>query len=511
VTDHRLRVTVGNEDDARDVLDRLDNKSIDIVIDDVQPTWQQQLLAITLVDLLGRLFPRVSFTVNATAAADAKLPPGPTTLAERLREAHAHGGLNQQPGTGRDLVINIGGTSAADLHIDGAGWQSYLGRTPSKLTHAQDSVAIGAVAAACRAAAATSRWALTDELPDQDVYSSALTYSTATSPLDEPTPEAHHIEAYLVGAGSVGGAAVHTIAHTPNMDGSLVVIDPQSLEEHNVVRAILARADAVNRRDGKAIVAQNAVGHHAALHVVPVDKEVTTHHATMPPEATFPITLVAVDSVESRRAVQDCLPLDVVNAACHPEEVTVSVHRTDDGACICCLHMEDVLDQAKVKKRLIAQATGMPEPQVNQLLATRAPLTPLHLRRIEEFRGLQSGSLSQYERGTLLDLWEAELLYGAIPVTLASGGRAAVAAPYVTALAGVLLAAEALKASSGIDASYRLGIGGALGTKYDEHVVHGPASALLTRPNRWPTSECLCRSPRRIRLMRRRYGLSSDT
>lgn len=510
MTDHRLRVTVGGEDDARDILDRLDNASINIVLNDAQPCWQQQLLAITLVDLLGRLFPRITFCVDAAAAADAQLPPGPTTLVERLREAHAHGGLTPQPVSGTALAVHIGGTGTADLHVDAAGWLSYVGRTPSKLSQARDGVAVGALAAACRAAAVISRWALDGALPDQDVYASLLTHHVGSTPLGEPTPEAHHIDAVLVGAGSVGGACVYALAHTPNLSGTLIVVDAQKLEEHNVVRALLATADAANRGERKALVAQRALIHQASLDVTPVETTVTAYHGTLPQDATFPLTLVAVDSVESRRAVQDCLPLDVINAACHPEEVTVSVHRTDDGPCVCCLHMEDVLDQAKVKKRLIAKATQMPEQLVNQLLVTRAPLTPMHLRRIEEVRGLQAGALAQYERRPLIDLWEAELLYGAIPVTLASGGSGAVAAPYVTALAGVLMAAEALKASSDIDVCHRLGPGGP-GTKYDEHIVHGPNNALATRPNRWPTSECLCRSPRRLRLMRARYGLSSDT
>jgi len=81
----------------------------------------------------------------------------------------------------------------------------------------------------------------------------------------------------------------------------------------------------------------------------------------------------------------------------------------------------------------------------------------------------------------------------------------AVAAPYVTALAGVLLAGEALKASSGVEAAHRLGAHG-VATKYEESIKHGPTRALLTYPRRWPTSECLCQSRRRLRLLHERYG-----
>ena len=93
-------------------------------------------------------------------------------------------------------------------------------------------------------------------------------------------------------------------------------------------------------------------------------------------------------------------------------------------------------------------------------------------------------------------------------MTTDGGGQAAVAAPFITALAGFLLAGEALKAGSG-DAfvPYRLGPRGQIATMYRENPWGSPANALLANPPRWPTAECLCRSPLRLRLLRARYAL----
>ena len=506
MTDHRLRVTVGADDDALDIIRMLDDASILIAI---RPDagWDEQLTAIALADLLGRLFPRIDFDVDQATPAHSDLPPGPALLADRLRDAHRRGGLQPQPLRPERLVVQVGPNGpAAALHVDGREWQSYLGPEPSELSSTSGArVAIGPLAAACRAAAAISQWALGGQLPTEPVYASALDYTTGPTPPDVDGPTSDHIDACLVGAGSVGGATIYTLAHTPGLSGSLVVVDPQQLEPHNVVRAILATAPAVAAAAGKAAVAEDALVHHASLSVTAVPSTVTAWHATLPRDATLPLTLVAVDSARARRAVQDCLPLDVLNAACHPEEITVSAHRTDDGPCVCCLHMGDVLDKTRVRTRLIAKATGIPEAQVNELVVRSVPLTPTHLRRIEQVRELPPGALARYERRTMLELWNAELLYGAVPVLTSRGGTVAVAAPYVTALAGVLLAGEALKASSGVEAAHRLGAHG-VATKYEESIKHGPTTALLSHPRRWPTSECLCQSRRRLRLLHERYG-----
>lgn len=165
--------------------------------------------------------------------------------------------------------------------------------------------------------------------------------------------------------------------------------------------------------------------------------------------------------------------------------------------------MADVLNRDAIKTRLIAKATGFTEQTVNELLVRRAPLSSFHLNQIERHRGLAAGALARYISQTINDLWAAALLYGATEITT-DNATVAVAAPYVTALAGVLLAGEALKAGTPALSHYRLGPDGPA-IKYDEDPYATPLYRRLTNPARWPTSECLCRSNRRIRILRQRY------
>lgn len=519
--DRRLRVIAGSDSDGDVILALLNQTPIRLVMP-AAPQWRHQVLAITLLDLLGRLLPDIRVDCDPSAAAHPDLPPGRTWLRERLVTAAGHGGL-QKAGTPSFPLITVvvGRTPLPEpveglvIHTDGGGWQSYNGTLGSQLPDVEwPRVPIGALAAACRAAAQVTAAVLRPvapcAAPPPSVYASALTHYGSAQPIDEGTagtPQSWRdpqLAAILAGVGSIGGAAVYTFAMTPGLTGELVVTDPQRLEDKNLDRALLATAAATMRQDWKADAAVQALDHHHRL-------SVTGHRGTLgdwvagrSPTKPLPLVLAAVDSLYARRSIQDCLPLDLINAACHVEEITVSGHRTGDGPCVCCLHMEQVMDAANIKARLLANATGLGRPEVLRYLSTCAPLTSETLQRIAAHRGLPHGALDLYLGSTLEQLRVGELFYGAIPITT-DGGKVAVAAPYVTALAGVLLAAEALKSAVPGLAESRLGRPWGSYTKYEESRQRGPLTGLLTNPPRWPGTECLCRSARRQRLIVERY------
>jgi ThiF family len=513
--DRRLRlIQHGGGEDEAEILAALDDPTIRIVLPPGTPSFSHQLLALALVDLLARLFPRIDVVCDPAARADAALPAGEELLAARLQHAREHGIPPQAAGEAA-ITINIGPDGEnADLCADGSGWQAYLGTQPSRLPDSGSRVSVGALVAACRAAAHTFARLLANLLEAQPTpasdYFSALTYRTAETPFEEPTAEVSGaLEGVLVGVGSIGGAAVYLLARTPGLAGELAIIDPQSLESHNLDRAILATAADTEAERVKVEVAADAVAHLDRLSVDPRKETISGYLASRPPEQPLPLVLCAVDSPSSRRAMQDCLPLELINAACNPREVMISGHRTDEGPCVCCLHMAEMLDGEQIRARLIAQATGLTFEQVVVRMNQRAPLEPQTIMFIELRTSRPEGSLAGYVGETLETLWEEQLMYGAVQVQASGGAVGAVAAPWVTALAGFLLAGEALKATGGTQlAGCRLGAAPVSpATRYVEAIYASPRYAQLTRPARWVGSECLCRSPRRLRLMRRRYGL----
>lgn len=521
--DRRLRVIAGTVEDGEKVITLLDHSTIRVDLPSGTVPWRQQVLAIALVDLLGRLFPRLDIRCDPDSTAHPDLPPGPAQLRDRLAEAARNGGLPELAPAAPAITIRVGAVlphgDAPDhgllLHVDGGGWVSYNGTRPSQLPDAPwPAVPIGPLAAACRAAGQATSLVLgaestTESIPPT-VYASALTYSASEAPLPDGavTSSAPELHAVLVGAGSVGGAAVYALAHTPGLAGTLVVTDPQRLEDKNLDRALLATASLAAAEPFKVDVVKDALAHHGALQVTPWPQRLEEWVVSRPRTEALPLVLTAVDSRDSRRSIQDCLPLELVNAACNPTEIHLSGHRTGQGPCACCLHMEEVLDTKVVRSRLLQEATGLNERMVLHYLASDSPMPTMLVRGIEQHRGLAPGSLAQYEGRTLEELRLGHLLYGATPV-LSSTGTVAVAAPYVTALAGVLLAAEALKAATPGLESLRLGPTGSH-IKYAENPLAGAHRAVLTNPPRWPGSECLCRSARRLRILRDRHGLTTE-
>ena len=510
MTDHRLRLLHGADSDVSAVAARLDETGIRVELPGNQPAWSHQLVGLTLTDLLGRLFPRIRVVVADDAVADPKLPPGPDRLVDRVIAARQHGGLPLNDADDPAIVIRIGGGEGdATFYADGDGWESYVGTLPSRLAPSTDSnVPTGPIAAACRVAALTFDRVFRSAAhqPPESVYSSLLTYEVSENPLGHQGVVATSVDAVQVGAGSIGGAAVYSLARVPGAKGQLVVVDPQDLEPHNHVRALLvSQTDSASQRPKLDLVGE-ALGHHDGLDVVPHKGSITNYHASLPQDHIFPIVLAAVDSAPSRRAIQDCLPLVVVNAACHPHEVTVSGHVTGQGPCVCCLHMKDMLDARKVRMRLIADATGMNEPMVAALLTAGAPLNLAHLRGIAKYRGLGQADLNHFEGKTLDDLWREELLYGAAAIATESGSAVAVAAPFVTALGGTFLAAELLKRGDANLRDRALGPHGAF-IKYVENPYASPLFANRDSLPRWEGSECICRSTRRMRILTQRYEL----
>jgi len=515
MSDRRVRFIRGNDQEERQaILRALDERTVRIELPAGSVSHDHQLLALAVTDLLGRLFPRISIACDEGIEASPGLPPGSGSLRERLEQVRHHGIGPEEPDEPA-LTLGIGTDDDADLYADGTSWQSYLGTQPSQLDHGGDNGnPIGALAAASRVCAHAFRQMLSDFLGEHEVpvsvYSSALGFSNSDKPIEiVDLISATQIEAVLVGAGSVGGATVYALARVRGLYGSLAVVDPQRLEPKNPDRALLATPIAANANEPKADVAADALeGQRPALRVEAYQQTVAEFVAGRDREEPLPLMMCAVDSVEARRSLQDCLPLRVINAACNPDEATVSSHVTGAGACTCCLHMADVLNEEQVRWRLISAATGWNRDRVVAYLIGNLPLQKSDLRSIEQHRGLNAGTLESYENDSLDDLWRAELLYGEARFETVSGLAVAVAAPWVTSLAGFLLAAEVLKTFAGLDGGDLLGPhADSPGVQWQENLYASPQHGLLGRPQRWVGNECLCRSARRRRLTIARYGL----
>lgn len=516
-SDTRFRELSGTSSAAPDV-ERLLAQPVRITVGVGQVAWARQLVAICLVDLLGRLLPCLVLECDPAVRADPALPPGAQTLLERLEEARGHALIEPNPEPDGDPVLNIAvGTDAdadADVHIDGDGWLSYLGEHEGELDGTDATNPIGPLVAACRGAAQVIQRVLGDRLPAisrvEESYWSALTLAPVEgSGAANPQIAQATIGAVLMGSGSIGGATAYALARVPELSGELVVADAERLEDRNSRKALLARRHDIEVRARKIDVARRELEHLPTLDVHPFEGTLAGFVGDGPRDRPLPLVICAVDSVPARRELADHMPLEALNAACGDTDIVVSGHRTDDGPCVYCLYIGDVLDTEKTRAKMIQRETGLPPGTIDQFRIKRVQLERQHLDFIENHRSVPRGSLAHRQGLTLDELFEEEFLYGEVRLQREEEAQTTLYLAFVPALAGVLLASEALKA--GVDdalVDFRLGPHGNLGGEYAESLMQPPVG-MLTEPHRWPDNACLCRSLRRLTLMRERYGLGA--
>lgn len=505
MADYRTRILPFSPDRESEVSAHLDRQLITLHLE--QPhRLDHQVIAITITSLLARVFPNVYLTASGSTSSHPLLPPGPATLGDRVAQARADGGIPTQGVGSPTLTICIGNhpSTKADLYVGASDWTSYVGGQPPELPDPTTTINVGALVAAARGAAIAFTQLLHPLLPLRPVPVasawSALTYQDSTDRLAIPT-DPPRIEAILVGAGSIGGSAIYAFRHTPELAGELHIVDPQSLEPPNVPKGILATDQAAAAGLGKAHIATEAMSHLRDLGCDSFEDDITAFHAKRSRETLLPLIVAAVDSLESREEIQDCLPIRVINAACNADEFTVSGHITDQGPCVCCLHMPDVMNSAWNRSRSISDATGIAKANVDRYLSNHRPLSADAVRTIEGHRGSEPGSLDHLVGISLDSIWNDHLRYAEF--SLGDQGTEAIVAPFITALAGFLLAGEAIKAGNDEYRRFRLGPDGHH-IQYQERPTVGPEHGQLTNPFRWPTNECLCRSTRRLRLFRER-------
>jgi hypothetical protein len=202
------------------------------------------------------------------------------------------------------------------------------------------------------------------------------------------------------------------------------------------------------------------------------------------------LAIAAVDTVQGRRDVTDILARSTLNAGVDGLQMHVSRHGFSDGyACLYCPYLDtgEALDQAAVYTEL----SGLSRVRVAELLAGQS-LTEVDLRLMRESGRLSIGRDDELLGGRLQDLARLRLYaQAALPV---NNEVLAVSAPFVSALAGAILAAEVQK-STPILASYQM-------NRRVDIDCAGLPTGWQSAPEADATGRCLCQDDFRRRAYR---------
>lgn len=185
--------------------------------------------AVTLVGILGRLFPHVAIEGNA------RLGPNPWG-ADTVQAAHeAMARIRPAPSRspGRDVPIGVGAPAhAIGLAMGGDDWTAYLGSGPQPITG--EGIGLGLQAAAALLATEVAKQTLSPvglahHPLGSDLAWNLLDYRLAPAPVIGARPTAP-LRLALFEAGSIGSSVAGVLACTPELTGEIDVVDGDTFD-----------------------------------------------------------------------------------------------------------------------------------------------------------------------------------------------------------------------------------------------------------------------------------------
>ena len=247
-------------------------------------------------------------------------------------------------------------------------------------------------------------------------------------------------ETHLVGVGAVGSALVYALSHFGDIGGLLHLIDNDQVDDSNLNRYVLMRRRDIGR--WKVDVASEALS-GTGIRANPYRDAYSQYVDEY--EGEVGLLLTPVDSEEGRRALAKTLPKRIINAATGGTTVTLSTHGFGDGkACLHCLY--SVEQGQPSREEVMAEDLGIALETVQELLRMNSPMGADLVASIENARGVEPGTWDSHV-GSPIGSFYVRAVCGDADVRLPS---ADVIAPlsFISASAGVLLAAELVKAGN---------------------------------------------------------------
>ena len=296
----------------------------------------------------------------------------------------------------------------------------------------------------------------------------------------------------LAGAGAIGNAVAWALSRT-RVEGSLEIVDHESVDLGNLQRYVLAERDDEKRRKALFLVGGFNGNLSASAH------DCTLAEFLQKKSHKVDNLLLALDSAKDRCAAQASLPRRVANAWTQPGDLGVSSHDFLEGACVNCLYLPD--GEQKNEDQIIADSFGVPERlmQVRMLLYKNEGAPRDLLVAIATARDLPLAKLVPFEGRQLRALYREGFCGGAV-IPLGDLGRPAndvhVPLAHQSALAGVLLAA----------AGVRMGLSGRVDSVVTQYDVLKPQERFQVYPAAKDAGErCICQDADYREVYRRKY------
>jgi hypothetical protein len=481
---------------AMDVFDR------PIVVLELPPGQECRPEAVSAFALAANLLARL-FTRLHLVAPDAAIGPhpwSPTSLHQIGADLAdiSEGSVDWSRPSSADIVLGIGAApTVPGVRSTFASFNGWLAGVDWAMESNQPGI-FGALLAACYGAAQAflhATAAVGGHLrPMRPFQLSLLDFSHSPTNAETPTrillPDSH-----LVGVGAVGSALIYALGHLLELDGSMQLIDNDLVGVTNLQRYVLMRKKNVGEKKTD-IAAEVLRRRGLRANSYPVSfKEYTDKYGHR-----LNLLITPVDSEAGRRYLATCLPRFVLNAATGQSTVTLSRHGFADGrACLHCLYLQP-REQVSTEQRL-ARDLGLPLEAVVRLLAENKPIDEAIVQQVERHRGVELGKFSDGVGQHIQSFYQRTVCGQAAVQT--DNGTLTAPLSFISATAGILLAAELVKSSvPGLN-------GFSLDNYFRVDALHAPNPDIRERRLQDPTRECICWDADYIDIYRKKYSMAS--
>lgn len=450
-------------------------------------------------NLLSRTFERVHVVFPESVEAP-RHPWHRDTLGDVVDEIQGTVGSALQIGapTDPDVVLSIGRNPSVaaprQVLVQGSSWCAALDCAPPKAEEGT----LGSLYAACLGAAQVLLHVL-DRMgaPYRPMPPFAFSLlDLLRSGVDSGVPDVFLPETHLVGVGAVGSAAVYALAHLDRVSGTLRLIDNETVDGSNLNRYVLMRRRDIGRlKVDVGAEALRATGIKAEPYGDVFSRYVEVNGNNVG------LLLSPVDSEEGRRSLAKALPRRVINAATGGTTLTISTHGFADGkACLHCLYMPD-LNRASPEETMAAHM-GLSPDLVRELVQTNAPVGEELVLQIEGKLGVKRGTWA-CRVGLPISSFYVKAVCGDADIRLPIAN---VIAPlsFISAAAGILLAAELVKSSHPQLGKW------ALDNYFRVDMLHPPSPAFRGVRRQDPSGKCICHDPDYLAVYSQKFNLGQQ-
>jgi molybdopterin/thiamine biosynthesis adenylyltransferase len=340
------------------------------------------------------------------------------------------------------------GHKPSQITVEADAWTAYVNAPQIDGDWSTDTP-FGPHMAACLGVAEVFKWLLHYNFPQhvnrplhflRDTGFSALTYAVWHGPTTRPAlPSPIHLERVAIaGVGAGGSTAVYTLGCLPGLAGEITLIDPGRHKRSNLARYLLSTYEDCHQGTSKVSVAGEFLQCQQPELRVHLEDASYTDVA----HRDFRLVVSTVDTPEARWDIQRDNPPVILDAAVLETIYALLRVEPGQGMCLACKHPYD--PDVTWKRR--AAMWGKTAAAVRELYVARVPVQLADVERLADVQGRPASDFAEL-LGLPFDQVPRQTECGQSHFNLQVPNQAATL-PFVTAMAGVLVAAEVVKDQS---------------------------------------------------------------